>query len=77
MTNEISKRLQVIQPGYCYAFGPAFRLPTIVKIDKPNPTPESNNVDISNTWFVDVNTPVTNSQTPSNLNNTGQIESII
>ncbi len=77
MTNEISKRLQVIQPGYCYAFGPAFRLPTIVKIDKPNPTPESNNVDISSTWFVDVNTPVTNPQTPSNLNNTGQIESII
>ncbi len=54
MTEEISKRIQVLQPGYCYAFGTAFKIPTIIKIDKPNPAPESNNVDISNTWFLDV-----------------------
>ncbi len=54
MTDEISKRIQVLQPGYCYAFGTAFKIPTIIRIDKPNPTPESDNVDISNTWFLDV-----------------------
>ena len=52
MTNEISKRIQMIQPGFCYGFGSAFKIPTMIKIDKPNPTPESNNVDISNTWFI-------------------------
>ena len=52
LTEEIKKRLQIIQPGYCYCFGPAFKVPTIVKLEKPNPTPESNNVNISNTWFI-------------------------
>ncbi len=51
MTNEISKRLQIIQPGNCYVFGPAFKLPTLITLQKPNPTPESNNVNIINTWF--------------------------
>ena len=55
MTDEISKRLQIIKPGSCYGFGSAFKLPTIIKVEKPNPTPESNNVDITNTWFVNVN----------------------
>ena len=51
LTEEISKRLQIIQPGNCYVFGPAFKLPTLITLDKPNPTPESNNVNIINTWF--------------------------
>ncbi len=64
MTDEIAKRIQVMQPGYCYAFGTAFKIPTILKIDKPNPTPESNNVDISNTWFLDVQKPTTTNTQP-------------
>jgi len=55
MTDEISKRLQIIKPGSCYGFGSAFKLPTIIKVEKPNPTPESNNVDITSTWFVNMN----------------------
>ena len=51
MTDEIKERLQVIRPGNCYLFGPAFRLPIMVKIDLPDPTPNSNNVNIINTWF--------------------------
>ena len=55
MTKEISKNIQIVQPGFCYGFGSSFKLPTLVKIDSPNPTPESNNVDISNTWFIENN----------------------
>lgn len=55
MTLEISKRLQMIKPGFCYGFGPAFKLPTMIRLDKPNPTPESNNVDISSTWYININ----------------------
>ena len=51
MTDEIKSRLQVIRPGNCYLFGPAFKLPIMIKVNIPNPTPNSNNVDIINTWF--------------------------
>ena len=51
LTEEISKKLQIIQPGNCYVFGPAFKLPTLITLEKPNPTPNSNKVDIINTWF--------------------------
>ncbi len=53
LTEEIAKRIQVLQPGYCYAFGTSFKIPSIIRVEKPNPTPESNNVDITNTWFMD------------------------
>lgn len=55
MTTEISQRLKILQPGNCYLFGPAFKLPLLIKINTPNPSPESNNVNIINTWFVKKN----------------------
>ena len=51
MSDEISKQIQSIPPGYCYVFGTAFKLPIIVKIELPNPTPTSNNVNIQKTWY--------------------------
>jgi len=53
ITNEIIKRLKVLQPGNCIAFGNAFRVPVLVKLDKPNPTPSSSSCDISTNWFID------------------------
>ncbi len=51
MSKEISKEIQALPPGYCYTFGTAFKLPMIVKVDLPNPTPISNNVDIQKVWY--------------------------
>ncbi len=51
MSNEISRQIQSIPPGYCYTFGTAFKLPMIVKFDMPNPTPISNNVNIPKVWY--------------------------
>ncbi len=51
LTKDIAKEIQALPPGYCYTFGPAFKLPMIVKLDKPNPTPCSNNVDIQKVWY--------------------------
>ena len=51
MSNEISKRIQSLPPGYSYVFGTAFKLPMIVKLDMPNPTPISNNVNIQKVWY--------------------------
>lgn len=51
MTNEICQEVQSIPPGHCYVFGTAFKLPIIIYLDKPNPTPISNNVNIQKVWF--------------------------
>ncbi len=51
MSNETSKEIQSLPPGYCYIYGTAFKLPMIVKFDIPNPTPISNNVDIQKVWY--------------------------
>ena len=51
MSDEISKRIQALPSGYAYVFGNAFKLPMIVKLDMPNPTPISNNVNIQKVWY--------------------------
>ena len=53
ITNDIIKRLRILQPGTCIAFGNAFKVPVIVKLDMPDPEPSSSSCDISSTWFVD------------------------
>lgn len=55
ITSEIIKKLKLLQPGNCVAFGTAFKLPVLVKLDMPNPSPSSSNCDIINTWFVNKN----------------------
>ena len=51
MSDEVSRQIQSIPPGNCYVFGPAFKIPMIVKLDMPNPTPISNNVNIPKVWY--------------------------
>lgn len=52
VTNEIIKRLRILQPGNCVAFGSAFKIPILIKMDMPNPAPSSSSCDLINTWFV-------------------------
>ena len=49
--NDVEK-LKSLSPGHALCFGSAFRLPQFVKVDKPEPTPTSSNVQIVNQWFV-------------------------
>ena len=53
ITNEIVKRLRILQPGNCIAFGTAFKVPVMIKMEMPNPTPSSSSCDISGTWFIE------------------------
>jgi DNA helicase HerA-like ATPase len=53
ITNEIIKRLRILQPGTCIAFGTAFKVPVIIKMAMPNPTPDSSSSNISQVWFID------------------------
>ncbi len=51
ISSEIVLQLKNLKPGNCIAFGSAFKVPTIMYIDIPNPRPLSNNVDLENVWY--------------------------
>ena len=51
ITRDDLERLKTLRKGMCLAFGSAFHIPLIAKLDMPNPAPASSNVDISNLWF--------------------------
>lgn len=53
ITNEIVKKLRILQPGTCVAFGSAFKVPVLAKLPFPEPVPSSSNCDIETIWFVD------------------------
>ncbi len=52
ITEEIIEKQKGLQPGYCLAFGSAFKVPLIIKMNVPNPVPSSDNVDIIKEWSV-------------------------
>ena len=52
ITVETVKKLRILQPGTCVAFGSAFKVPVVVKLDMPDPAPSSSSCDIRGTWFV-------------------------
>ena len=47
---EIVEKQKSLQPGTCVAFGKAFRVPLIVRMELPNPEPHSSNCDVLNRW---------------------------
>ena len=52
ITSEIIKKLKILPSGTCMAFGLAFKIPVLVKLEMPNPAPASSSCDISANWFV-------------------------
>ena len=51
VSNEIVLQLKNLKPGNCIAFGSAFKVPTPLYVDLPNPRPLSNNVDLEKVWY--------------------------
>ena len=47
---EIVEKQKSLQPGTCVAFGKAFKVPMVIKMDKPNPEPQSSNCDVFERW---------------------------
>ena len=52
ITDEIVRKIKILQPGTCIAFGLAFKVPTIIKFEMPDPAPSSSSADIEATWFI-------------------------
>lgn len=53
ITNDIVKKLRILQPGNCIAFGTSFKVPVLIKLEMPNPAPSSSSCDVSKIWFID------------------------
>ncbi len=53
ISDENLKKMQTLQPGRGMVFGSAFKLPTLIKFDMPNPEPSSSSCNIEKEWFLD------------------------
>ena len=51
VTEELVSKFKLLQPGNCLAFGSAFKMPLQLKLDMPDPTPLSQNIDMSTCWY--------------------------
>lgn len=52
ITSDIVKKLRILQPGNCVAFGSAFKIPVLIKFEMPSPSPNSGSCEVSKNWFV-------------------------
>ena len=52
ITDDIIRKIKILQAGTCIAFGLGFKVPTLIKFDMPNPEPSSSSADIEKKWFV-------------------------
>lgn len=49
---EVVEKQKSLQPGTCVAFGRAFKVPMIVRMEMPNPAPQSSNCDVILRWQI-------------------------
>ena len=50
ISSEIVEKQKTLQPGTCVAFGKAFSIPMIIKMEMPSPEPQSSNCDVAERW---------------------------
>ena len=50
ITEDTIEKQKSLQVGNCLAFGGAFKIPIIVKLDMPNPMPQSSSCNVVVTW---------------------------
>lgn len=68
---DVIEKQKILQPGNCVGFGGAFKLPMVIKMEMPNPAPNSNSCDVNNCWKVQGNntTPPVSGNSPMNNGN--------
>ncbi len=49
---DVIEKQKILQPGNCVGFGGAFKLPMVIKMQMPDPAPNSNSCDVNNCWKV-------------------------
>ena len=49
--DSIFEKIKSFLPGNALVFGTSFKMPLLVKLDIPNPMPESTSVNIRDEWY--------------------------
>ena len=71
ISEEVVIQLKSLKAGNCIAFGQAFKVPTVMYLELPNPAPLSNNVDLKTVWYQE---PVVENNEPiPTINEVGNI----
>ena len=67
ISTDVIEKQKILQPGNCVGFGGAFKLPMIIKLDKPNPAPYSQSCNVDHVWPLknQTNTQVSGASTHS------------
>ena len=55
ISQDVIEKQKVLQPGNCFGFGGAFKLPMIIKLEMPNPMPYSTNCNVNERWKIHAN----------------------
>ncbi|MCM1053454.1 MAG: DUF87 domain-containing protein [Ruminococcus sp.] len=55
ISSDVIEKMKILQPGTCVAFGTAFKIPMICKLEMPNPRPFSASCDVSGYWGASTN----------------------
>jgi DNA helicase HerA-like ATPase len=50
ISSDIIEKLNSLQAGTLVAFGSAFKIPLLIKMDLPNPLPYSSNCNVLERW---------------------------
>ena len=50
ITEDVIEKQKALQVGNCLAFGSGFKIPIIVKVEMPNPMPQSSNCNVVINW---------------------------
>ena len=50
ISQDVIEKQKILQPGNCVGFGGAFKLPMVVKMEMPNPAPNSNSCNVNTCW---------------------------
>ncbi len=74
ITDEIVEKQKSLQSGTCLGFGLGFKIPLIVKMEMPNPSPLSSNCDVVNIWSgTDGSVSTASVNVPTNSDSIGEV----
>ena len=77
ISEDVIEKQKTLQPGNCVGFGQAFKLPMVIKMEMPNPAPNSNSCDVNNCWKIQGNSGgVAASQSSNNSQNGGGMQPV-
>ena len=51
-TSDVNEKQKLLQLENCVSFGRTFKIPMIIKLEMPNPAPNSSSCDVNEKWKI-------------------------